>query len=437
MTCKAKGEIMITKSSIIAKGVKFSYIETDKFKTNYFSFNFISELSKENSAYNSLIPLVLMRGCEKYPTQADINKRLQYLYSGEIVARNDAFGEYQIFGLKANMLDNRYSMDTDVTGETVDLLCEMLFSPLLENGAFNKAYTKGEKINLTDIIEAEKNNKTKYSMTRLKEEMCKDEVFGISKYGKAEDVEKITPQSLYNAYKKILTECPIEIYFVGKCDFEKLEAKLKLCFDSIERNPVIIKAAKTIEKASGSKEVVDIENVKQGKLCLGYRTGYKVEDNKYYLLQLFNEVFGGSPTSKLFMNVREKMSLCYYCRSIVNQRNGIMLVASGIEFKNKDIAQNAIIEQLNAIKMGNITEEELESARKSIRNGYLQVYDSAESMETWAFFRGICGSNATPKDECDRIDTATIDDIKAVAEKMTLDTVYFLKGKENTEVENG
>lgn len=428
---------MITKQTEIANGVTFKYIETDKFKTNYFSFNFISPLTKEKSAYNSLLPLVLMRGCKQYPTQADINKRLQYLYSGEVVARNDAFGEYQIFGLKANMLDNRFSMGTDVTTETIELICNMLFEPLLESNAFSEAYTKGEKINLIDIIEAEKNNKTNHSMQRLKEEMCKNEVFGISKLGKVEDVRKITPQSLYNAYNEILSTYPIEIYFVGMCDFEKVSKLLASRFNAIKRNPISIPKAKTVEKATKQIQIVDTENVKQGKLCLGFRTGYRVEDNKYYLLQLFNEVFGGSPTSKLFMNVREKMSLCYYCRSIVNQRNGIMIVASGIEFDNKEIAENAIIEQLDAIKSGNITEEEFESARKSIRNGYLQVYDSAESMEAWTFFRGLCGSKSTPNDECVKIDTATVDDIKAIAEKMTLDTVYFLKGIVKSEVKNG
>ncbi len=428
---------MITRTVEIANKVLFKYIETDKFKTNYFSFNFISPIENEKSAYNSLLPLVLMRGCEKYPTQADINKKLQYLYSGEITARNDKFGEYQIFGLKANMLDNRFSAETDITTETVDLICQMIFEPLTEYGNFTKNYTKGEKINLIDIIEAERNNKTKYSIDRLQEEMFKNEVFGISKYGTVKNVQKISPQSLYASYVEVLASYPIEIYFVGKCDIDSIISMLKERFSKIERKVIEIPVAKTVEKAKKINQVTEIENVKQGKLCLGFRTGYKVDDNKYYLLQLFNEVYGGSPTSKLFVNVREKMSLCYYCRSIVNQRNGIMFVASGIEFENEEIAKNAIIQQLNEIKEGNITEEEFESAKKSIRNGYLQVYDSAESMENWAFFRAICHSSSTPMDECNKIDTATIDEIKAVAQKMTLDTVYFLKGIKESEVENG
>ena len=427
---------MITKSLIIADGVKLNYIESDKFKTNYFSFNFITGLSKNEASYNSLIPLILMRGCKKYPSQADINKRLQYLYSGEIGARNDKFGEFQIFGLRANMLDNRYCQGTDVTMDTIDLICDMIFDPYLVDGVFDEGYTKGEKINLTDIVQSEINNKTKYSMKRIKEEMCKGEVFGLSKYGTVKQINKITPQSLYEAYKEALRANPIEIYFVGKCDLERLENSLKSRFEGIERKVKTIEYAKTVEKAASVKEVVDEENVKQGKLCLGFRTGYKAEENKYYLLQLFNEVFGGSPTSKLFMNVREKMSLCYFCRSIVNQRNGVMIVASGIEFDNKEIAEKAILEQLNAIKEGNISEEEFDSAIKSIKNGYMQIYDSAESMEIWTFFRSLCGISVTPMEECERAMNTTIDDIKEVARKMTLDTIYFLKGK-GAEVKNG
>ena len=130
------------------------------------------------------------------------------------------------------------------------------------------------------------------------------------------------------------------------------------------------------------------------------------------------------------------MSLCYFCRSIVNQRNGVMIVASGIEFDNKEIAEKAILEQLNAIKEGNISEEEFDSAIKSIKNGYMQIYDSAESMEIWTFFRSLCGISVTPMEECERAMNTTIDDIKEVARKMTLDTIYFLKGK-GAEVKNG
>jgi predicted Zn-dependent peptidase len=397
---------------------------------NYFSFNFIAPLSRKKVHFNAMIPLILMRATEKYPSQADINKRLQFLYSGDIAARNDSFGEYQIFGMKANMLNDKYTQGTDVTKETVDLLLEMIFNPYLVNGAFDSEFTKGEKINLIDTIEAEVNNKGQYAIRRLMSEMCKDEVFGISKMGEIKDVKKITPKSLYKAYKEALKEYKIQIYFVGKADIDSVVEQIKSRFDGIDRAPIEVEEVEIKLSATEVKETVDQEKVNQGKLVLGFRTGYSCKQNEYHLLQLFNEVYGGSPTAKLFANVREKMSLCYYCRSIVSQKNGIMLVSSGIESKNKDIAKNAIIEQLDAIKNGDITDEEFTSAKKSIKNGFLSVYDSAESLEAWAFYRGLCGISTTPDKEIAKIEKTTASDVQDIAKRITLDTVYFLTGED-------
>ena len=421
---------MIKESFKIADGVNLHYIETEKFKTNYFSFNFIAPLSRDTVHFNAMIPLILMRACEKYPSQAEINKRLQFLYSGDIDARNDSFGEYQIFGFKANMLNDRYTQGTDVTGEMINLLCEMIFKPYIKNDAFDKEFTRGEKITLIDAIEAEINNKGQYAVKRLMSEMCKDEVFGISKMGEVDDVKKITEKSLYEAYKNAIKNNIIEIYFVGKADITKVVSALKERFDGVDRTPQLVQPVEIKMLADTVKEVVDTEKVNQGKLVLGFRLGYHYSENKYHLIQLFNEIFGGSPTAKLFLNVREKMSLCYYCRSSVSQRTGIMLVSSGIESKNKEVAKKAILDQLEMIKNGEVSEEEFESAKKSIRNGYLAIYDGAEAMEAWSFFRGFCGINTTPIAECEKIENVSIEEIKAVANKITLDTVYFLKGED-------
>lgn len=425
---------MITTTKQIADGVRISFIKEDKFKTNYMSINFIAPLSEDSAPYNSLIPSVLMRGTKSYTTQKAINKRLQYLYSGDIAARNSSFGQYHILGFKANMLNNRFATDIDIESETIDLMCELAFDPYLVDGVFDEAYTEGEKINLIDIIEAEINDKGRYAINRLMNEMCKNEVFGISKLGSVEQVKAITKESLYQAYLKAIREYPIDIYFVGDCDFEKVTQKFTEIFSKIKREPMEIPSVQLVYDVGEVKEVTDCENVKQGKLVLGFRTGYKPQENRYHIMQLFNEIFGGSPTAKLFLNVREKMSLCYYCRSMVSQNTGIMLVSSGIEVKNKEIAENAILAQLDAIKNGDITTEEFESAKKSLKNGYMQIYDSAESMETWAFFRSLCGICTTPALECEKLKNTTKDEIQELARKIKLDTVYFLKGKEKANV---
>jgi len=295
---------------------------------------------------------------------------------------------------------------------------------------FDESYTECEKISLIDTIEAEINEKGKYAIKRLMSEMCKNEVFGISKLGEIKDVKAITAKSLYKAYQKALKEYPIEIYFVGDGDFDVIADKFEKALKGIERAPIEIPSATLVSEVDKIRQIEDVENVKQGKLVLGFRTGYKPEENKYHLMQLFNEIYGGAPTAKLFLNVREKMSLCYYCRSIISQRTGIMLVSSGIEAKNKEIAEKAILEQLEMIKNGDITEEEMDSAKKSIRNGYMQIYDSAEAMESWVFFRSLCGISTTPMLECEKIEKTTKQEIQELTSKIKLDTVYFLRGKE-------
>lgn len=421
---------MITKSIGIADRVNLNYIKTDRFKTNYISFEFVSPRDKKRVHFNSMLPLILMRATNKYPTQAHINKRLQYLYSSDIVATNSSFGQYQIFGMKMNMLNDRFTGETKVTLETIDLLCEMIFNPYLKDGVFDSTFTEGEKINLIDTVESLINNKGSYAINRLKSEMCKNEVFSISKYGETEDIKKITPESLYYAYKEALSVYPIEIYAVGDMDIDSVALKFKEYFKGIERSPIEIPEIELIKEAKEVKRVTDTEKVKQARLVLGFRTGYDFRENKYHLVQLFNEILGASPVSKLFLNVREKMSLCYSCRSIVNQKNGILLIASGIDAKNKEIAEKAILEQLEMIKNGNITEEEFSSAKKSIKNGYLSITDSAEAMHAWASYRALCGISTTPKLECEKTEMTTIEQIKEFARGISLDTVYFLKGEE-------
>ena len=256
---------MITTTKQIANGVKINFIKENKFKTNYMSINFISPLSKELAAFNSLLPSVLMRGTKNYTSQKEINKRLQFLYSGDIAARNSAFGEYHIFGFKANMLNNRFASDLDIESETIDLLCELAFNPYIVNGAFDEAYTEGEKINLIDTIEAEINDKGRYAINRLMSEMCKNEVFGISKLGSVDDVKAITNQSLYQAYCRVIKEYPIEIYLVGDYDFDKTVNKFQEIFSKIERTPFEISSPNLVYEVQEVKEITETENVKQGK----------------------------------------------------------------------------------------------------------------------------------------------------------------------------
>lgn len=412
----------------IADGIYLNFINTDKFKTNYLSVNFITRLNKETASLNALLPAVLKRGTVKYPTMADINEQLENLYATGIYSRVYKRGENQIIGFTSHMLENLYTIDdTDILSGTLDMLEQLIFYPVTDNGIFLKSYVDGEKVNLIDNINALINNKNRYAIWRCQEEMCKDEAFGVAETGTVKDVEKITPESLYEQYKCILNESQIEIYYVGQCDIDWLSGKLAGIFKNINHvdnklETVVIRSADKI------KEITEEQPVTQGKLSIGFRTGSVLNDGDYHKFVLFNEIYGGSPTSKLFMNVREKLSLCYYCHSIAESLKGIMVVASGIEVANKEVAQAEILLQLENIKNGIITEDEIVSAKNSIINGYRTINDSSSSLEAWYMNRMFAGIVSSPEEAIELIDSVTKADVVEIANKITLDTVYFMKG---------
>ena len=422
---------MITRTIEIAKGARVNYIHTDKFKTNLISFNFITQIDKDSAHLNAMIPLILMRGCEKYPTQSDLNRRLQFLYSADIEAKNDKLGEFQMFGFSSNMLNDRFTGDIKMAEEMAELLCNIIFKPYTEKGVFSKKYVSSEKLNLIDTIEAEINNKTRYAMNRCIEEMCKDEIFSVKKFGTVSDVKAITPEALYKAYLKALSTCKVEIYVVGECDLDRVADIFASYFKGIDREVCEPKIYPIVREAKEVRRIDEMQDVNQGKLCIGMRTGKNIGDGNHHIAQLFSEIYGASPTSKLFVNVREKMSLCYFCRSIIQQRNGVLMIASGIEFDNKEIAENAILNQLEAIKNGEISEAELENAKRSLRNAYMQIYDSAEGMESWTLNRSLSGNCDTPKGEKEKLDSTSAEQVVEYAKGITLDTVYFLKGEKS------
>ncbi len=422
---------MITKTFEIASGVRLNYIQTDKFKTNYFSFNFITSVNKEKAPYHTMIPRILTHGSATYPSQSEIDKRLQFLYSGTIGVRNMTSGKFHIFGLIGNMLNDKYTLGTPVTDEMINLLNDVVFNPYLENGAFSEEYTEDEKLELIDQINAEINNKTSYSLDRCTEIMCENEIFSIKKTGRVEDVAKITPNLLYQAYKTALETYKIEIYVVGNVDIEKIAHKFKTQFEKINRTTEKIIDIEIVRSASEVKRIIEVQDVNQGKLCMGFRTGKTIEDGNFHVAQMFNEIYGSSPTSKLFVNVREKKSLCYTCRSMLTQKNGIMFVIAGIEPTNKQVAEDAILEQLDEMKNKKISDTELESAKKSLKNAYMNIYDSPAGMELWTLNRGLSGNFDIPNGEAKKLDSVTKEQISEFASGITLDTVYFLKGEDD------
>ena len=415
----------------IGNSTALNVIDTEKFKTNFLSVNFVLPLKRETASKNALLFRVLQRGSEKYPTVAALNGRLDYLYATTVGLRNYKRGEAQIIGLAAEMLDNDYADGTDLVFEVCDFIRELIFKPLLgDDGLFLSNYVEQEKENLINDIQAKINDKRRFASFRCYEEMCRGEAFGISELGTEEDTAKITPASLYRHYLDVIKKARIEVFFVGRCEPALLEKNVRAVFSGVDREesePIVTDIIKNVKKV---RYVEDKLPVTQGKLSLGFRTCVGVNDPDYQTLVMFNEIFGGSVASKLFMNVRERLSLCYYCSSSLESYKGTMMVNSGIEFDKREVAEREIMAQLDALRGGDISDYEYSSAKRSLKNSFMHMLDSPTSMELYYLGRMIVGVFETIEDTAKKFEGVSKEDISAVAKNVKLDTVYFMSKSE-------
>lgn len=412
----------------IKKGVNVSVVKTDKFKTNLLTVNLLTPLKAETASLNSLLTDVLRRGTKNYPTMQSLNKKQDELYSLGLGAYVQKRGEVQLVTFELSSIDDAYTFDKiNLLDQGIALLSELIFSPVTENGVFSEQYVTQEKKNLIDNIKAAKNNKSSYAVNRCHEVMCEGEPFSVNAAGEINAVEKITSGELFTHYKKLLAEAPVEILYVGSKDKEEIAELIRKNLPFAEHAQfnadILVKT-----EVSDIKRFTEKMQINQCKLSIGMRTGITLKSQEYVKFALFNEIFGGSTSSKLFVNVREKKSLCYYCSPIVDGLKGVMVIASGIDAKNKDVAFDAIMEQLDDIRDGKITDTELESSVHSLQNSYREITDSPASICTWYLSRIIAGRSDSPEDAAKAVESVKKEDVIAMAKRMVLDTVYTLEG---------
>ena len=423
----------------LSEGVHLNLLPSEKFKTNFLSVCFVVPLEKENAHLTALVPKVLSRGCKAYPDMAAISERLEYLYASDISAVYVKRAESLIVGFSADFVKDAFLPEKgeNLLNSVSALLFDILFDPLIENGAFRESYVAGEKADLINAIGAKINNKAAYAKERCTEIMFGARPYGISELGTVEEVRAATSKQIYERYKQIAETAPIEIFFNGECDAEELSALVKSRIPvSAHRKTSFPTRAFLDGEPDEVTEVTDEMPVAQGKLVMGLRmSGVNVNAPDAAAFNVFNEMFGGSANSKLFMNVREAMSLCYYCRSMPDMFMSALFISSGIEPENREKAKKAILEQLDAMKAGDFSDDDIAEAKLSLCNAYKELDDSASALCLWYLSRVIFGNDGTPEDTMGKIRAVTADEIRAAAEKVSLDTVYFIKGtgKSNSE----
>lgn len=410
----------------IASGVFFNRIDDDRFKTGRISVTLLTPLKEETAAQNALLAQVLTRSCKKYPDFISLNKRLNSLYGAGISGYCRKFGETQAVTLSVAGLDDRFTIDNEqISSELTELLCTMLFEPKLENGVFCKEDIEQERRQLIDMIDAEFNEKRIYAVNRCIEIMCKNETFGIKRYGSRERVEQTNVQEVFTAWEHLLKTARIEIMMIGSSDKQAALNTFTQAFSDIDRT-VSELHTEIIRSADEVTEQTEKMDVAQSKLVMAFRSGIAEPDEGVMASRLMCAVLGGTPNSKLFLNVREKYSLCYYCAARFDRNKGIITIESGVEPENIDQARKEILNQVQALQNGELTDFEIDSTKLSIANSFTSMSDTVGGTEAWYISQLLDKEQLPPEEATKRVMAITKDEIIDAAKKMTLDTVYVL-----------
>ena len=417
----------------LADGVYLTYLPARKFKTSLLSAQFVTPLQQETASAYALLPAILRRGTVRYPDLGALSARLDRLYGASVDYTVRKQGENQCVGFVASFIDDSYIPGGEQLLEPVaELLGELLCDPVTERGRFVTAYFEGEKTNLIDAIRSQVNDKREYAYARLLREMCDGEPYGISRLGDEAGAEKLQMPKLHALYGELLATARLELFYCGSASLERVREALAAAFATLPRDGIRDIAPSTPHPARTEvKRVEEAMDVTQGKLAMGFRTGgVTCWEEEYPAMAMCNAVFGGTTLSKLFMNVREKLSLCYYASSTLEKMKGLILVSSGIEFDKFQQARDEILHQLEEIRQGNMEDWELEGTRRTMIGAHLATLDVQDRQEDFWLGQTAAGLETGIEELVAQLEQVTREQVAQAAQKLELDTIYFLKGTE-------
>lgn len=415
----------------ICEGVNVSCINDKKFTTSRISFSMFVPLKKNTVTPNALLMGILERGCRKYPDFQSFNEHLEQLYGANIYTTISKVGEVQVLTISATSINDSLTFNHEnIVLNISNLLCDVIFNPCLDDGVFRNADIVQAKRQLRESIESEYNDKKLYSKLRCEELMCKNERYSISRLGKIEDIDKIKPEDIFETWKHLLQSARVEIIALGSPDFDTVRKVFSEAFAQIERKDIQDCKSDIIDKVDEIKEINESADVVQCKLVIGCRTPYSLFDDNIFAIRVMTALLGGTPNSKLFVHVREELSLCYYCAASFDKDKGIMLIESGVERSNIDRAKEEIFKCLEDIKKGNFTDDELDDTKKYLIQTFEKINDSLSGINGWYISQAIYPKQYTPEEYIKGVNNVSREEIMEAANNVKLDTIYILSGKE-------
>ena len=418
---------MITTTEL-SPGISLHCCRDTRFKQGCLSFQIVRPMEASENAMNALIPSVLLRGTVRHGDLRAITQRLDELYGAAVSTIVRRVGDYQTTGLYCSFMDDRFALPGDkVLEPMLAFLSELLLDSPVENGGFLPSFVESEKKNLIATIESELNDKRVYAMGRLLRTMCREDTFGLPRLGEAAQVAAIDAAALYDHYRKILKESRIQLFYVGSAEAQTVAQLLTPMLSRLERTYIPL-APQTAFHTCQGEDAVETMEVSQGKLCMGFVTPITNRMKEFPAMQVLNTIFGSGMTSKLFMNIREKMSLCYSIGSGYYGTKGIVTVSAGIDFDKETVTREEVLRQLDACKNGEISEEELTAAREAILSSLRGIHDSPSGIEGYYATAALSSMGLTPEQYMAAVEAVTKEQVVAAAGTLQLHTTYFLKG---------
>ncbi len=418
----------------LCAGVESLTLPDTRFKTAQITVGLFLPLSRDTVEEYAILPRVLTRACAAYPDFTALNRRLNELYGAAVTGQVMRVGEAQVLLLTAETTADRYALNgEEVTASCARLLCDMLFRPALENGVFRREDVEMERRCLAEDVRAQINDKRWYARRRAEELLCSDEAYGIGQFGSAEVIEQLTPERVTAAWQRMLRHATVRLILQDSGAMPQVEEAFRVGFSAVQGRQPLPCVTDTVTHLPKLRRHTERMAINQSKLVLGFRTGCAEPDEDVTATRLMNAVLGGTPSSLLFRNVREKLSLCYYCSSAYDRMKGLLLVQSGVDEANAARAEAEILRQVEALASGEFTDEDLEAARRCVIQSFESVNDSQSALAAWYITQTLLPRQSQPEEIRQALQAVDREAVIRAAGRLRCECVYLLAQEGRTD----
>ena len=417
----------IVEENVKEQGIHIHVVPSKKFKTINIVAKFRAPLSRDTITMRALLPYLLRQGTKSYPSEQALQLKLDELYGAVLRIDGAKKGDHHIMSVRLEIANQNYISDeSSIITEALTLLKEVIYEPNTTDDSFDPVIFKREKETLQQKMNAVIDDKMAYANRRMIDEMCAGEAYATHVHGYEEDLAKLDAATMYKYYQSLVVEDRLDIYVLGDFDEQLMKEELTSRFPKREHAGKITTKPENWTKRDEPQVIIDKQDIQQAKLHLGYRTNSTYQDDDYHALQVFNGIFGGFPSSKLFINVREKNSLAYYAASRIESLKGLLIVFSGIAAADYEQAKEIIELQMTAMKNGEFTEAEVTETKDLLINQLLETLDNPQGIIELLYQQVLANKVMTPDDFIAGIKQVTTESVRNIANKIEADTVYLL-----------